>query len=193
MCHFHFEKVSKWKHSSKIKWPSYLQKLENNSILRWTGRQRKTEIKNRIKYLLLLLMKYRKESALKASRKRMFISEDYAKFTFNTKAAEMFEFFWILILFHFNTGWGENDEKAFFTVQLEGTEPRTPETLVVEEGGSSLKGGTCLPLLQPNGSIVMYIQKVVWSFSRFKGNKRQSFQRRKKNNKNCEIFTKNNL
>lgn len=74
--HFHFERVSQWKCSSKIMWLSYLQKLENNSILRWNGRQR--EIKNRIKYLLLLLMKSKKESALKASRIRMFSPGDYA-------------------------------------------------------------------------------------------------------------------
>lgn len=123
----------------------------------------------------------------------MFIPADFANFTFNTKATEMFEFFRTIILFHFNTGWGKNDEKAFFTVQLEGTEPWTPETLVVEEGGSSLKGGICLPLLQPDGFIVVYIQKVVWSFSRFKGNKRQSFHRRKKIIKNGKIFTENNL
>lgn len=190
-CHFHFQRVSQWKHSSMVKWPSYLQKLENNSILRLNGRQK--EIKNKKKYLLLLLMKYKKENALKASRKRIFIPVDYAKFTFNTKATEMFEFFWTIILFHFNTGWGENDEKAFFTVQLKGTEPWTPKTLVVEEGGSSLKGVTCLPLLQPNGFIVMYTQKVVWSFSRFKGNKRQSFHRREKKKKYGEIFTENNL
>lgn len=180
ICHFHFERVSRWKCCSKIMWLSYLQKLETNSILRWNGRQRKREIKNRIKYLLLLLMKYKKESALKASRKRMFSPGDYEKFTFNTKATETFKFFWIIILLHFNTGWGENDEKAFFTVQLKGTEPWIPETLVVEEGGSSLKGGICLPPLQPNGFIVMYIQEVVWSFSRFKWNKRQSFHRKKK-------------
>lgn len=184
-CHFHFERVSQWKHSSKIKWPSYLQKLENNSILRWNGRQREELKIIQDKVFVTIadeIQERKKESALKASRKRMFIPGDYAKFTFNTKATEMFESFWIIVLFHFNTGWGENDEKAFFTVQFEGTEPWAPETLVVEEGGSSLKGGTRLPLLQPNGFIVVYIQKVVWSFRRFKGNKRQSFHRRKEKN-----------
>jgi len=61
----------------------------------------------------------------------------------------------------------------------------------MEEGGSSLKRGTCLPLFQPNGFIVVYVQKVVWPFSRFKGNKRESFHRKKDNN--GKIFTENNV
>lgn len=47
-CHSHFQRVKQWKCSSKIKWSSYLQKLENSNIWRWGGRQR-IVIKNRVK------------------------------------------------------------------------------------------------------------------------------------------------